>query len=570
MAIPKGNYTAYQQTTADSKLEFGQMAKDVAASELANQKRAEEREQKRRDEQSKISESFRKDYATLTDVITGTESIDEAFALGIMEARDKMGEIYKRIKTNPRLADDPDIIMQIQGLNSYSQSLKTSSDVVTDFNTRLAQGMQDGTLSNWNNKYLNIGDSIFNGKNLTIGVDSKGRPIGATVQVDDNGEVILGPDGLPIVEDLRLPQKLAGGGLPELVPNYNMAADAQKIGKDLADRTRKSVTGAFSTQEAQTWDMMVEDARGLIKGYLGDAKNPSSEAKSIWTDVLGNKPKELDEDDMKEIEDAYLNSIKPFYDQTLKNDTDFSARNAAAERARKERESAKEDKVASEFTVVTDQDENIKKEEFKGMLGFVPSEATPFALPLNPKTKESSITVTGKDGHKVASEFTVVTDQDENIKKEEFKGMLGFVPSEATPFALPLNPKTKESSITVTGKDGHKVVVDRVYLSDEGQLAYSGYELRGKATGSPIDPDGEELGNLSSDVYKKKIGGGMVDGSNVLTSVAKAYDLNNEGQLKKLLSKRKESFLNSKKPAELTPEQKARASELINKYSNRE
>jgi hypothetical protein len=503
MAIPQGNYTAYQQTTSDSKLEFGQMAKDVAQSEKDRRDEGTKLAKERQEQQQKIALNFNQDYSSLVDVITGTKAIDEAFARGISKARDMMGEIYKQIQANPSLANDVEIQMRLQNLRNYAKTLKTSSDRITDFNAKLATGMQDGTLSNWNQQHLNIADSIYRKSNLEISVDSMGRAIGATVQVDDDGEVVLDENGVPVVEQLSLPQVMQGGGLPTLIPEYNMAADAQAIGKDLGKRVKALDLGGFAQGEYQTFDFVESDARELVKGYIGNASSPTDMAKSIWADILGHAPKKLTESDMKVIEDAYVKTIKPFYDESTSELTDLGARNAALERQRREKEDAK-------------------------------------------KAQET----------KASSQFTIITDQDGRVEEEEFVGATGDIQGKAVSFALPTDPKTKESNTTVTGPNGNKMTVTEVHLLDSGELAYSGFELRGKVTGQPLDPNSSSIrnrdtGKLSSDVVRKKVGGGMDKDDKVLTSVAKAYGLDNEAQLKQMLSQKKQAYTapTAEKPA---------------------
>jgi hypothetical protein len=512
MAIPQGNYTAYQQTTSDSKLEFGQMAKDVAQSEKDRRDKGTKLAKERQEQQQKIALNFNQDYSSLADVITGTETIDEAFARGIGKARDMMGDIYKQIQTNPSLANDVKTQMKLQNLRNYAKTLKTSSDRITDFNAKLATGMQDGTLSNWNQQHLNIADSIYRKSNLDISVDSMGRAIGATVQVDDDGEVVLDENGVPVVEQLSLPQVMQGGGLPTLIPEYNMAADAQAIGKDLGKRVKALDLGGFAQGEYQTFDFVESDARELVKGYIGNASSPTDMAKSIWADILGNAPKKLTESDMKVIEDAYVKTIKPFYDESTSELTDLGARNAALERQRREKEDAK-------------------------------------------KAQET----------KASSQFTIITDQDGRVEEEEFVGATGDIQGKAVSFALPTDPKTKESNTTVTGPNGNKMTVTEVHLLDSGELAYSGFELRGKVTGQPLDPNSSSIrnrdtGKLSSDVVRKKVGGGMDKDDKVLTSVAKAYGLDNEAQLKQMLEGKKESYA---PPVRTAPDKKQISSSQV-------
>lgn len=510
----KGTYTAYQ-ALRPLEGDFGDTAEKAADRKIAADERKRLENERRTAKQKAISDSFQQDYNTLSEVITNNKSIDEAFARGVGEARDMMGGIYKQIQQNPALANDVDVQLKLQNLRNFSKNLKTVSTRYTDHATKITEGIQNGTISAWEDDKLNQVDSIFRQANLAVRPDwSTGLPIGATQKVDENGDPVLDEYGAKEVDDLNLIEVLDGRGLGELTNIYNMSEEAQTIGPDLGKRVIKKPDGSFSHIEYQLFEDIEPDVRNLVKGFIGDTRNPSPIAKSIWSDVLGNKSKELDDADMKEIEDAYTQTIKAFYDEKSQGTTDFSARNAAIKEANRKKE--------------------VKKLET------------------------------------VASEFTVVTDQDENIVKEEFIGVTGDIQGMATGFSLPVDPKTKKDVAIVTGAEGHDVVVNRVYLLDSGELAYSGFELRGKVTGQPLEPSTELFdsggGKLASNVIRRDIGGGMSDDDPVLTGVAKAYGLDNEGQLKKMLEGKVEAFNKKNKKAPVDTSKMTDA-ELIELYS---
>ena len=354
MATPKGNFTAYQQTQS-IKLNVAEEAKNVAAADQANQAAKEAKHAKEVEARNKV--------ASLTNIITGTKSLDQAFARGVGQARDMMGDIYQQIQKNPRMANDVDVQMRLNNLKNYSKKLKASTDMLTDFNTKLAQGRQDGTLSAWNDKHLNMGESMYIQKNFNVGVDLNGNAVGATIELDDEGEPVLGEDGQPILSAINLPQILDGGGLPELVPTYQLVENAKSLGKELGKREGKRDEGGFRTYAFQTFEDAELEARGLIKGMIGSSKNPTAIAKSIWSTNMGNKAKDLTDDDMKAIEDEYIKSIRPFYDEFRNKETDYSARNQANENYRKSQKdkadaAAKEEKtVNTDITVITDENE---------------------------------------------------------------------------------------------------------------------------------------------------------------------------------------------------------------------
>tara|TARA_R110002073_G_scaffold3315_6_gene22357 strand:- start:19385 stop:20890 length:1506 start_codon:yes stop_codon:yes gene_type:complete len=494
----KGTYTALSQTTP-TKLEFGQMAKDVAVEERARLERKAAKAEKEAARQEGIAQNFQTDYATLGDVITGTDSIDEAFARGIGKARDRMGEIYKQIQTNPSLANDVSTQLELQNLKGYSKNLKTSSDKITEFNTKLAQGVQDGTLSAWNDKHLDIGESIFRFNNLDIGVNAKGLPSGATVQLDGEGNMILGNNGQPIIEELNIPQVLGGGGLPELVPRYDMAASAMEIGPKLGARAVKDSNGNFMENEYQEFSAIEGGVRNLVKGIIGSVGNPTAEAKSIWTDVLGNRAQDFDEADMKEIEDAYVGSVQAFYDEKRSETKNYSAANTAAENYRKRLKDEADAKAAKD-KLDAEQNGN--------------------------------------------SNFTVITDEDEVPLMIEFQGVTGDIQGKGYRVALPYNSDTEKSTITVVGGAGKEVEVTELYLMESGELAYKGYQYDGKVTADDLESD--NAARTSKRILIEGVGGGKSKNDRILTAIAKSRGLENEGQLKKLVEEQvEEAKINS-------------------------
>tara|TARA_R110002167_G_scaffold43330_4_gene130955 strand:+ start:5712 stop:7289 length:1578 start_codon:yes stop_codon:yes gene_type:complete len=522
MATPKGNYTAYQQTSP-TKLNFGEEAKNVAAAEEANQVKNEAKATKNAEAQKGIATDFNSDLGTLTDVITGNDSLDEAFARGIGKARDMMGTIYEDIKRNPRLANDTKTQLKLDNLRNYSKKLKTSTDKLTEFNTTLADGMRDGTLSAWNGKHLNTGESMYIQKNFDVEVDLNGRPHAATVELDDDGELALGADGKPILSRINLTKIVDGNGLPELVPKYDLTTNARLIGKDLGKREQKDENGNFSSYTYQTFDQAEIEARGLIKGMLGTAKSPTAVAKAIWAENMSGKAQDLDEADMKAIEDKYVDSIRPFYDELRNENIDYSARNTANKNA-------------------------------------------------YDRTKDAAEAAAKKAEANVNQEVTVITDQEGVAKTTIFDLNDGMnLIGEARSLALPVDAKTKRSDMTVVGDNGNEILIDQLHLMKNGDIGYTGYEYKGKASGQVLSPSevvsfrNKDNGKLSSTVTEKKIGGGIKKGSTVMTQIAKALNLKNEGELKTLLQDRLESFDNaskagSKKP--LTEDQQA----AVNKY----
>lgn len=366
----QGTYTAYQQLRP-LEGDLGKIARDAADREQAKRDRIKEEQQALQDQQAKIAQNFAKDYDTLSEVITQNKSIDEAFARGVSSARDMMGNIYKDIQKNPSLANDVNTQLKLQNLRNFSKNLKTVSDRYTSYATEIAQGIQDGTVSAWEDNSLNRMDSVFRKVNLEVSPDmSTGMPMAATIKVDGNGDPVMGPDGRPVIEDLNLIEVLDGRGLADITGVYNMAGEAQKIGPDLGKRVIKKPDGSFSHVEYQSFNEIEGDVRNLVRGFIGDERNPTAVAKSIWSDVLGEEAKTLTAADMKRIEDTYTFTTRAFYDETAKKGTDFSARNAALERQRKAAEGKDEEIEGTGIEIRTDEQGNpLSADEVEAFVG---------------------------------------------------------------------------------------------------------------------------------------------------------------------------------------------------------
>jgi hypothetical protein len=486
----KGTYTALQQLRP-IQTDFGKIATDAAAVQHQRDLEVEAKRaataKARQEQKSKIAEGFREDYAKLTEVVTGTKSLTEAMSRGVGAARDMLGETYKEIERNPAMYDDINVSMKVANASNFSKNLKLVSDRYTEYAAKVTKGMTDGSLSEWNNETLNDLNSIFKDGNLDVTVDPQtGLPIAVFAKQDDDGNYVYDDDGEVVMERMNLLEVLDGRGLQDTPSKFDLAKHAQTAGKDLGDRMQKTEGGDFTTREIQTFEMIEPEVRDLAKGLIGTAQNPTDVAKSIWTDTLGNnKPPggELTEADMSLIEDAYVNATRPFYDEKDKADVNFGARNAAKKLAKEEAAKTPKGEI---FEVVTDQEGD----------------------PTNVQT---------------------------------LVGVSGDIGGGAMAFSMPRDPKNKYSGVAVE-KEGKRLIVDRIYLTNSGEVAYSGYSIEGRSSGELIDPTDWLSGKISTQVTKSEFGGGADPGDKVLTDLARAVGLSGEAELKKALQTTKDRF----------------------------
>jgi len=110
--------------------------------------------------------------------------------------------------------------------------------------------------------------------------------------------------------------------LNDLVQYFDLEKDTmtkgEKLGKDLVVKS----TGPFQTETYQSFSTAEEGVRAVVKGLLGNEKNPTGVAKSIWVDHMGQSPKDLTKEDLKKIEDEYVNRVELYYDEIYKSERD--------------------------------------------------------------------------------------------------------------------------------------------------------------------------------------------------------------------------------------------------------
>jgi hypothetical protein len=454
----KGTYTALQQLRPYQE-DFGQIALDAA-----DRLEAQRGEKKAADAAAKkakaaISENFGSDYDGLFEVVTRTKSIDEAYGRGINSARDAMGQLHKDIQANPSLANDAKTQMKRANLNKFSKNLKTISESYTQYAGNVGKGMRDGTLSNWNSDALSDIDSIFRQANLDIRVDQEtGLPIAVIAELNDDGEATGN------LKELNLIEVLDGRGLTDTVNTFDFQSSITDIGDKLGKREVKTSSG-FSHIEYQKFADIEPEVRTMLKGFIGNENNPSDIAKSIWSDMMAQNPKELDATDMKRIEDFYVNSVKGFYDEKNKKTTDFGAQERRRAGRAKEEE---EEEAGLGLQIRTDEQGQPLRKGLTGVAG----------------------------AHGPAYSFTLPQD------------------------------------ITL-GVKGEKTLIDNLYLTDDGKIAYSGRAFKGKTSGKRIDADNYLSGTYSGEVVEDITGGGL--STNELNDIARDLGYANTGALKKEL-----------------------------------
>ena len=309
----KGTYAALQQLQPIST-DFGKIARD---NELLQFKYREEKKQKEdaeKQRKDKVTEGFNADYSTLQDVITGTQSIDEAYTRGLDSARELRFAIHKSAEKNPEIMGDPKTTFITANLRNFSATLAEAGKKYSEYAKTTATGIADGTLSSWNNDTLDELNSIFVEANLEVQADPEtGHPIGLTT--DKNGEI----------KRVNIIEILDGRGLIDTPAKYDFQAKTKEIGTKLGKDVISRQEG-FTTIKEQNYSTKEGEVREVVKGLLGSPEEPSDIAKSIWTDAMGKKKSDYNaKSSLKEIEDFYVKGVGLYYSEELTRDPNLSA-----------------------------------------------------------------------------------------------------------------------------------------------------------------------------------------------------------------------------------------------------
>ena len=327
--------------------DFAGISKGLAAEAKMYRDEALRKEQIEEAKQARLTEAFRQDYSNISDIVTGITSLDEGIAYGIDGARNALYEHYSEAKKNPALYNDIGFQTKAMNLKNYSKNLSTFTKSYAEYAQTISSGMTDGTLSQWNSRTLGQLDSVFNKSNLMLGVDPKtGNPVAITLDEDGNPS------------EINVQKVMDGRGLTEAVKYFDLEKDAITKGEKLGKRLNKEVVGFARDKETQLFKDVEPDVRASIKAMLGKEGSPSDIAKSIWVDHMGMQPKDLTSDDLKAIEDKYVDKVRMFYDEINKESVDEGAIIAAKREKRLSEKDLKEAKKNNPINMRTDEEGN--------------------------------------------------------------------------------------------------------------------------------------------------------------------------------------------------------------------
>lgn len=313
--MPKaGNYAAYQQSTPIRE-DFGDNMLQAENMQFRY------REEQRREEEAKRRRQLEDDARLATDlekmkhVITGVKSVDEINYRAVGQATHQLGEIHRQLNTgNLTQAQRQDLLLKKGTLTKFPELLKGASERIQKQAATLSEGIQNGTVSEWDLQELEKIEAFFGVKgedgrmspNYVIDFDEAGNPVGKLVT--QSGEY----HEIPFLDIYN------GGTFNSVTQSVNSDQYTKGIVDNLGKRQQAKIEGGL-IQTYQNFDSQREGVSGMLDAALGSENDPSDLAKSIWADAdnLGKSPKEFGKGSIKEIKDFLINKIQAGYDQTM-------------------------------------------------------------------------------------------------------------------------------------------------------------------------------------------------------------------------------------------------------------
>ena len=318
--MAKGTYSAYRQDTPIQE----DFSDNISRQETnAFRYREEQRTEDALDKQQAkddalMAQQQAKDISSVQPVITGVRSVDEINYRATGIAQKRMGDIYRQFKKEPKSQSDVNLRMELENLKNFPKVLSGLQQKMTAYAQDLAKGFSDGTYSKWDEGKIDELEAFF-------GVEGEDGTITPNYIIDFNeqGNMVA----KAITKDGKYFEKSANdimNGYEYSTPTRSINADdyTDDIAKNLGKKKTSRVNGRFIVEE-QSFDTVEGDLRNTIAANLGDARNPSDLAKSVWSDEqnMNRDPRDFNEESLKQVENYLIDQVRSKYDEsrTLKN-----------------------------------------------------------------------------------------------------------------------------------------------------------------------------------------------------------------------------------------------------------
>ena len=284
----KGTYGAYRQLNP-IQADFGDPMERYAQRMMQIQDKDLAFKEARRKENQAIFDKFGEDMSSLEQVITGVGSIDDVNYNYFSETQRELGDMYRALQNDPRLARDPNFMRRKSQLLNSPKILQAFQKRITDRITTITEAVSNGTASKAMEAELDELKSYYGGKNL----DKDGNWDGTyspqfTLKNDRNGNMyalVRTPNGL---KPRNVSAVLNGYEYGEMINKVDPLELVEGFKKSLGpqDEVRRMGGGAGIVDE---WnDKKEQTANEYFGNLLNEEGGPSAIAKSLWMDHMGN------------------------------------------------------------------------------------------------------------------------------------------------------------------------------------------------------------------------------------------------------------------------------------------
>ena len=237
---------------------------------------------------------------------------------------------YKKARDNPSYAKSDEYLAKTANRANYAKNLKIFTDKYSEYaKSVIAMGSD---LSGWNEDAMKEVNAFFNEEKVMFKENKYGEPIAMIAVIDpDTGEIDVNEDGTQKYTEASLAQVQKGTGIYDIVPKVDTVGAVKSIGDILGDDL-KDVKKGWTITSKQEWANKEAGARSLVQSELGSVKNPTALAKNMWTNEMGNKKADWDENAFEEVTNKMLEKVKATYDEKLNVAYNYAGENALAAR----------------------------------------------------------------------------------------------------------------------------------------------------------------------------------------------------------------------------------------------
>lgn len=355
-----------------------------------DQKRQEQQlEQQRKDKQFDRDEKLRERLLkSIQNYDTGSSSLNELQSRIIMQAVNRKGEIYNKLRKG-NLGDEERIKLEMENMNldSLPANLKVATQNFTKMNKEYMEGVKNGSLF----RNVDFERKVLNGfENYLGGIDENGFPLVGFKDIDGDGKIDLMP-----WDNLK-----DGIGVWEFQPKLNYDEMISKMSKGI---------GTVKTKDREGYDVITEKgipldvAQSSAKSLMYDPEGNIKDFTKSRLRELGYDYKNVNEDILKGIERDVTERILNSKDRESLRERDTTSEQGALNRAQKERHH-RDNKSKEENTILGEAVEPTKAtwgNHYKELAKDVKS------IPITGKVNLDALSVKEQGNNKTYSNVTV-------------------------------------------------------------------------------------------------------------------------------------------------------------------